>query len=67
VTASGHEQRRAQLDEIGHEIMHHIAELIPPEKRGHYSDDPAIREAARGTELYPWADKVEGQVVGEIH
>lgn len=47
--------------------MHHIAELIPPEKRGHYSDDPAIREAARGTELYPWADKVEGQVVGEIH
>jgi hypothetical protein len=47
--------------------MRHIAELIPPEKRGHYSDDPAIREAARGTELYPWADKVEGQVVGEIH
>jgi 1-acyl-sn-glycerol-3-phosphate acyltransferase len=59
--------RRAQLDEIGHEIMRHIAELIPPEKRGHYSDDPAIRAAAQGTELYPWADKVEGQVVGEIH
>ncbi len=60
-------QRRAQLDEIGHEIMRHIAELLPPEKRGHYSDDPAIREAARGTEIYPWADKVEGEVVGEIH
>jgi 1-acyl-sn-glycerol-3-phosphate acyltransferase len=65
-TASGHgRERRKQLDEIGHEIMRHIAELIPPEKRGHYSDDPAIREAAKGTEIYPWADKVEGQVVGE--
>jgi 1-acyl-sn-glycerol-3-phosphate acyltransferase len=60
-------ERRAQLDEIGHEIMRHIAELIPPEKRGHYSDDPAIREAAKGTEIYPWADKIEGEVVGEIH
>ena len=60
-------ERRTQLDEIGHEIMRHIAELIPPEKRGHYSDDPVIREAARGTEIYPWADKVEGEVVGEIH
>lgn len=60
-------ERRAQLDEIGHEIMRHIAPLIPPEKRGHYSDDPAIREAAKGTEIYPWADKVEGEVVGEIH
>lgn len=58
---------RQQLDEMGHEIMRRIAELIPPEKRGHYSDDPAIREAAKGTEIYPWADKVEGEVVGEIH
>jgi 1-acyl-sn-glycerol-3-phosphate acyltransferase len=58
---------RAQLDEIGHEIMRHIAELIPPEKRGHYSDDPAIRLAAKGTERYPWADKIEGEVTGEIH
>lgn len=53
------------MDEIGHEIMRRIAELIPPEQRGHYSDDPAIREAAWGTEIYPWAKKVEGQVVGE--
>jgi 1-acyl-sn-glycerol-3-phosphate acyltransferase len=66
VTGAGRE-RRSQLDEIGHEIMRHIAELIPPVKRGCYSDDPAIREAARGTEIYPWADKVEGQVKGEIH
>ena len=59
-------QHREQLDEIGHEIMRHIAELIPPEKRGHYSDDPAIREAAKGTEIYPWADKIEGQVKGLV-
>ncbi|CAG1003283.1 1-acyl-sn-glycerol-3-phosphate acyltransferase [Anaerolineales bacterium] len=65
-TATGHgRERRKQLDEIGHEIMRHIAELIPPEKRGHYSDDPSIREAAKGTEIYPWADKVEGEVAGE--
>lgn len=63
--ADGHGQKlRAQLDEIGHDIMRHIAELLPQEKRGHYSDDPAIREAAKGTEIYPWADKVEGQVIG---
>jgi 1-acyl-sn-glycerol-3-phosphate acyltransferase len=66
-TATGHSrERRKQLDEIGHEIMRHIAELIPPEKRGHYSDDPVIREAAKGTEIYPWANKVEGEVVGEV-
>lgn len=59
-------KQREQLDEIGHEIMRHIAELIPPEKRGHYSNDPAIREAAKGTEIYPWADKIEGQVKGVV-
>lgn len=65
--AEGHgQQLREQLDEIGHEIMRHIAELLPPEKRGHYSEDPAIREAAKGTEIYPWADKVEGQVRGVV-
>jgi hypothetical protein len=50
------------LDEIGHTIMRQIAELIPPERHGFYSDDPAIREAARGTEIYPWSDAVEGEV-----
>jgi 1-acyl-sn-glycerol-3-phosphate acyltransferase len=59
-------ERREQLDEIGHEIMRRIAELLPPELRGHYSDDPAIQKAARGTEVYPWADKVEGEVRGEV-
>jgi 1-acyl-sn-glycerol-3-phosphate acyltransferase len=52
-------QRRQQLDEIGHEVMRHIAELIPPERRGFYSDDPEIRAAAAGTEIYPWADADE--------
>jgi 1-acyl-sn-glycerol-3-phosphate acyltransferase len=50
---------REKLDELGHEIMRRISELIPNEKRGFYSDDPAIREAAKGTEVYPWADLQE--------
>jgi 1-acyl-sn-glycerol-3-phosphate acyltransferase len=53
-------ERRQQLDEIGHQIMHRIAELIPPGRRGHYSDDPAIRAAAQGTEVYPWDAAPEG-------
>jgi 1-acyl-sn-glycerol-3-phosphate acyltransferase len=57
-TGRGRERRR-QLDEIGHEVMQHISELIPPERRGHYSDDPVIRAAAAGTEIYPWADATE--------
>ncbi len=52
-------ERRTQLEEIGHTIMRSIAELIPPERRGHYSDDPAIRAAARGTEVYPWENSKE--------
>jgi 1-acyl-sn-glycerol-3-phosphate acyltransferase len=51
--------RRPELEAIGHEIMKHIAELIPAEKRGHYSDDPAIRAAAQGTEIYPWDETPE--------
>jgi len=47
--------RRQQLETIGHDIMRRIAELLPPERRGYYSDDPAIRAAARGSEIYPWA------------
>ena len=63
VSGRGRERRR-QLDEIGHEIMRRIAELIPPSRRGHYSDDPAIREAAQGTEAYPWANAAEGEISG---
>lgn len=53
------ETDRSRLDEIGHEIMQRIAELITPSERGYYSDDPKIREAARGTEIYPWAGNPE--------
>ena len=60
-------ERREQLNEIGHEIMRAIAALLPPEFQGFYSSDQAIREAAKGTEIYPWADKVEGEVEGEVH
>lgn len=60
-------ERRNQLDEIGHEIMRAIADLLPPEMRGFYSSDPDIREAARGTEIYPWAGKTEGEVEGVVH
>ncbi len=67
-TATGYgRERRKQLDEIGHEIMRHIAELLPPGLRGHYSEDPAIREAAKEAEIYPWGNKVEGEVKGKIH
>jgi 1-acyl-sn-glycerol-3-phosphate acyltransferase len=52
-------ERRQELDHIGHQIMRRIAELIPPERRGYCSDDPAIREAAKGTEIWPWADEPE--------
>jgi len=51
---------RDELDQIGESIMRHIADQLPQEKRGCYSDDPAIREAARGTEIYPWANEAEG-------
>jgi 1-acyl-sn-glycerol-3-phosphate acyltransferase len=65
VSGKGRE-RRKQINAIGDEIMYKIAELIPPEKRGHYSDDPAVREAAQGTEKYPWQNKREGEVEGEV-
>jgi 1-acyl-sn-glycerol-3-phosphate acyltransferase len=56
-------KRRRQLDEIGHVIMGRIAELLPPERRGHYSEDPAIRAAAQGTEIYPWDNKPEEELL----
>jgi 1-acyl-sn-glycerol-3-phosphate acyltransferase len=53
-TGQGRERRR-QLDHIGHQIMRQIAELIPAERRGHYSEDPALRAEAQSM-AYPWAD-----------
>ncbi len=52
-------EHRAQLDAIGDEIMLHIADLLDPETRGHFSQDPEIRAAAAGTEIYPWDDEME--------
>lgn len=60
-------KRREELDQLGHEIMKKIAELLPDEKRGRYADDPEIRAAAKEFEAYPWEDKLEGEVVGEVH
>ena len=48
------ETDRQRLDELGHLFMHKIAELIPAEKRGYYSDDQGIREAAQEAAKYPW-------------
>jgi 1-acyl-sn-glycerol-3-phosphate acyltransferase len=53
-------ERRRQLDAIGHQIMGRIAELLPPERRGYCSDDPALRAAAASAEdLYPWESEPE--------
>ena len=52
-------ERRRKLDQLGHKIMRRIAELISPERRGHYSENPAIRAAAQGTEIYPWDENPE--------
>ena len=35
--------------------------------RGHYSNDSAIHEATKGTKIYPWADKIEGEVRSLLH
>lgn len=54
-------EKREQLDQIGDQIMQSIADLIPPEKHGYLSDDPALRaEVAE----YPWDSQVEGEVEG---
>lgn len=58
--SDGSRPGREELDEIGHGIMRQISNLIPAERQGFYSPDPAIREAALGTEIYPWASMVEG-------
>jgi len=48
------ETNRQRLDDIGHEFMRQIADLIPPERRGYYSNSAAIRDAAVEASLYPW-------------
>jgi hypothetical protein len=53
-------QRRERLNEIGDEIMHRIAELLPSRERGYYSDDPKVLDAVREVDFYPWDDEPEG-------
>ena len=60
-------EKRKQLDNIGDEIMQRIAELIPQEKAGLYSSDPAVREASKGTEYYPWEGLREDQDEKKYH
>lgn len=54
-------EKRQQLDEIGHEIMKKIAELLPPEQCGLYSSDPKVRADAVGSDYYPWEGIREGE------
>jgi len=44
---------RGEIERIGETIMHRIAELIPQERRGVYSEDPKLRAAAAAV-VYPW-------------
>ena len=45
---------RQKMNDVGDVIMRQIAALIPDGQRGCYSNDPSVREAALGTEIYPW-------------
>jgi len=66
-TSGSRYDQRKQLDEIGHEIMHRISELIPDERGGLYSSDPKIREASIGTEKYPWEGLREDEDQKKYH
>jgi len=48
-------ERRVNLDRIGEMIMRSIAELLPGDRRGVFSDDSHIRDAAQDAAAYPWA------------
>ena len=51
--ARGREGREA-IDRVGETIMRRIADLIPPNRRGVFSDDESIRDAAQEAAVYPW-------------
>ncbi len=53
------ESDKDKLAAIGDEIMRHIAELIPYEQRGRYSEDAALRESAALVSAYPWEGRPE--------
>jgi 1-acyl-sn-glycerol-3-phosphate acyltransferase len=47
---------RDELEEIGNEIMRHIAAQLPPERHGIYSADPELRQAAQEVADWPFED-----------
>ncbi|MBA4399041.1 MAG: 1-acyl-sn-glycerol-3-phosphate acyltransferase [Chloroflexi bacterium] len=53
------ETDREKLADLGHLFMRKIADLIPAERRGHYSNDAAIRAAAQSAAVYPWENVQE--------
>ncbi len=54
------ESDRSKLEAIGHEMMRRVARLLPPRKRGIYSDDPALVKEAEEVSAYPWDGNPEG-------
>lgn len=52
---------RKELEEIGHTMMQRIAELLPAEKHGYLSSDPALRAQVMD---FPWLTQEEGKVKG---
>jgi 1-acyl-sn-glycerol-3-phosphate acyltransferase len=67
-SASGRgRDRREQLEQIGLELMQAVAALLPDHFRGFLAEDPETRAAAKGTEVYPWENLIEGEVEGEVH
>ncbi len=50
----GQRLQRDRLEEISDEIMHRIAALLPPERHGVYSADPALLEAAQEVAAWPF-------------
>lgn len=51
--------RRKRLEEIGRQMMEHIAALLPPERHGYYSDDPEQRAVAEEAAYYPFDEEPE--------
>ena len=45
---------RSKLDDVGDTILRAIAELLPHDVRGVYSDDPNLRQEAEAAAEYPW-------------
>ena len=43
-------------NKVGDEMMMKIAQLLPLERRGCYSEDPDLREAAKAVYKYPWGN-----------